>query len=50
MDEAIRLHEYESETWALFIEQLSKERAGAEVPDSLSEPKPDARPKLSVEG
>ena len=50
MDEPIRLLEYERETWALFIEQLSRERAGAEVPDALSEPKPDARPKLSVEG
>ena len=50
LDEPIRLLEYERATWALFIEQLSRERAGAEVPDALSEPKPDARPKLSVEG
>ena len=50
MDEPIRLLEYERETWVLFIEQLSKERAGTETPDALSEPKPNARPKLSVEG
>lgn len=50
MDEPIRLLEYERETWTLFIEQLSRERAGAEVPDALSEPKPDSRPTLSVEG
>ncbi len=60
VDEAIRLLEYEVETWKMAMEQAAKERAGGAFPRPTSPPPSapaasaapaqSARPKLSIQG